>query len=410
VAGAVASRPESEAAPPRRAAERRPSAGGRRILILGSYAPSLTNFRGPLIAAFAGAGDRVFAAAPAIDAATAERLRALGAEPHSIELSNSSLNPLGMLGSYRAVRRLVRELRPDLILSYTIKPVILGALAGHAERVPQRVSLITGVGFAFTGTGGGPGRRLARMAASAFYRAALARSHLVLFQNVDDQALFREAGLLGPATPTAVVDGSGVDVERFAPAPLAEGASFLMIARLLRDKGIHEFAAAAKRLRTEHPEVPIALVGYLDPSPDSLGQRELDQLVASGIRFHGKLDDVRPAIAECSVYVLPSYREGTPRSVLEAMAMGRAIITTDAPGCRETVVDGINGILVPVQDPDSLYAAMKRFVADPALARRMGIESRRIAERRYDARKVASDMLAHIAATAPQPGRSGADA
>jgi glycosyltransferase involved in cell wall biosynthesis len=119
-------------------------------------------------------------------------------------------------------------------------------------------------------------------------------------------------------------------------------------------------------------------------------------LVAAGIRFHGKLDDVRPAIAESSVYVLPSYREGTPRSVLEAMAMGRAVITTDAPGCRETVIDGVNGFLVPVQDADALYAAMKRFVADPGLASRMGAASREIAERRYDARKVSADILGHI--------------
>jgi len=166
-----------------------------------------------------------------------------------------------------------------------------------------------------------------------------------------------------------------------------------MIARLLRDKGIREFAVAASRLRREHPEIPVALAGYLDPSPDSLTQRELDELVATGIHFHGKLEDVRPAIAESSVYVLPSYREGTPRSVLEAMAMGRAIVTTDTAGCRETVTDGVNGFLVPVRDADALYSAMKRFVADPALAARMGAQSRRIAEERYDAREVSAEIL-----------------
>jgi glycosyltransferase involved in cell wall biosynthesis len=282
------------------------------------------------------------------------------------------------------------------LISYTIKPVILGALAGGAAGVARIVSLVTGLGFAFTGEGGNLERRLARWAASRLYRAALRRSDLVLFQNRDDQALFRELGMLASDARTEIVDGSGVDIGHYRSSPPPPGPSFLMIARLLRDKGIREFAAAAKRLRREHPEVPVALVGYLDPSPNSLTQAELDELIECGIRFHGRLDDVRPALAECSVYVLPSYREGTPRSVLEAMATGRAVITTDAPGCRETVIDGVNGLLVPPRDSDALYAAMLRFVAEPALAARMGEQSRRIAETRYDARKVSADMLRHI--------------
>jgi len=366
-----------------------------RVLVLGSYAPSLVNFRGPLIAAMAANGHRVLAGAPAIDGATAGRLRALGAEPLSIELSNAGLNPLAMLKSYRALRRLLRAHRPDLILSYTIKPVILGALAGRAEGIPRIVSLITGLGFAFTGEAIGIRRRLIRGAASFLYRLAIARSDMVLFQNKDDQALFRQLGLLPADVRSAVVDGSGVDVDHYKRVPIPSAVSFLMVARLLRDKGIREFAAAAKRLRAEHPQVPIALVGYLDPSPDSLTRRELDELIAAGVEFQGKLDDVRPAIAACSVYVLPSYREGTPRSVLEAMAMGRAVITTDVPGCRETVVDGVNGFLVPPGDADSLHEAMKRFIDEPSLIGRMGAESRSMAERRYDARKVSAEILRH---------------
>jgi len=368
---------------------------GRRILIFGSYAPSLVNFRGPLIAALVARGHQVLAAAPAIDQATAGRLRALGAKPLSVGLSNSSLSPLQMMRSYRALRRLLRAEQPDVILSYTIKPVIIGALAGRAEGLERVVSLITGLGFAFTGERVGVKRRAVRAAAAFLYRLAAARSDLILFQNPDDRTDFRRLKLLPAGAREQVVDGSGVDIEHFAPAPLPPRPSFLMIARLLWDKGIREFAAAARRLRAEHPEVPIALVGYLDPSPDSLTRSELDALIAAGVDFKGRLDDVRPAIAECSVYVLPSYREGTPRSVLEAMAMGRAIITTDTPGCRETVVDGANGILVPPRDADALYAAMKRFVDAPELAAPMGAESRRLAELRYDARKVSADIIRH---------------
>lgn len=379
------------------------------MLLLGSYAPSLINFRGPLIAALLAQGHEVLAAAPEMDPTTAEALRRLGAEPLSLHLSNASLNPLSLLASIGQLRRLLRRRRPDAIISYTIKPVIVGALAARYAGVPRIVSLITGVGFAFTGEGGTPLRRLVRRAATSLYRAALARSDVVLFQNRDDEALFRERRLIGRDRPAAVVDGSGVDILHYAPAPLPPAPSFLMIARLLGDKGIHEFAAAARRLRSEHPHVPVGLVGYLDPSPDSLTQRQLDELIASGIRFYGKLDDVRPAIAEHSVYVLPSYREGTPRSVLEAMAMGRPVITSDAPGCRETVVDGVNGLLVPPRDADSLYAAMKRFVEEPGLIAPMGAQSRRIAERRYDARKVSADMLRHsgLLNEADSPGRRG---
>lgn len=367
----------------------------QKVLLLASYAPSLINFRGPLIRELRRRGHRVLAAAPEMDADTEQQLRALGAEPLTLRLSNASLNPLSLLASIRELRGLLRRHRPDLILSYTIKPVIVGALAGHAEGVPKVASLITGVGFAFT-DGGGPRRRLVRRVAALLYRAALRRSHVTIFQNRDDEALFRDFGLVPEDAQVAVVDGSGVDLDHFAPRPLPRAPSFLMIARLLRDKGIHEYAEAAMRLKREHPDVAVGLVGHLFPSPNSISQRELDALAARGLHCYGKLEDVRPAIADHSVYVLPSYREGTPRSVLEAMAMGRPVITTDVPGCRETVADGVNGFLVPARDAQAIYEAMKRFVDRPELIEKMGAESRRIAERRYDARKVSADMLRHL--------------
>jgi glycosyltransferase involved in cell wall biosynthesis len=366
----------------------------RRVLLLGSYAPSLINFRGPLVEAMVARGHQVIAAAPAIDDVTAARLRAIGAEPLSVPLSNTSLNPAELFRSYRALRQALRDHRPDTIIGYTIKPVVVGALAGRAEGL-RVVSLITGLGFAFTGEEVRGRRGLIRRAAALLYRAAIARSDVILFQNPDDRALFRQMRVLAPNREAFIVDGSGVDIDRFEPAPLPATLSFLMIARLLRDKGVREYAAAASRLRTEHPDIRVVLVGYLDASPDSLTAADLGDIAAAGVEFVGKLDDVRPAIAQASVYVLPSYREGTPRSVLEAMAMGRPIITTDAPGCRETVAEGVNGFLVRVRDPVSLYSAMKRFVDDPRLAAQMGAASREIAERRYDARKVAADVLEH---------------
>jgi glycosyltransferase involved in cell wall biosynthesis len=168
-----------------------------------------------------------------------------------------------------------------------------------------------------------------------------------------------------------------------------------MIARFLKDKGLREYGEAARRLKEEHPDIPVRLVGWLDQSPDAISEGDLLAIEAAGVQMLGKLDDVRPAITGCSVYVLPSYREGTPRSVLEAMAVGRAIVTTDAPGCRETVVDGENGFLVPPRDADSLYRAMKRFADDSGLAREMGKRSREIAEAKYDAHNVTGELLRH---------------
>jgi glycosyltransferase involved in cell wall biosynthesis len=227
------------------------------------------------------------------------------------------------------------------------------------------------------------------------YRFALRRSECVFFQNPDDRNLFLELGIVPEQACTVVVNGSGVDVSRFALMPVPRGpVCFLMICRLLGDKGVREYAAAAERVRVAHPEARFYLAGWIDENPDSIEQRELDEWVKRGvIEFLGKLDDVRPAIERCAVYVLPSYREGTPRTVLEAMSMGRAIITTDAPGCRETVVDGQNGFLIAPRSVDALVASMERFIEDPELAVRMGGVSRKIAESKYDVHKVNEVMM-----------------
>ena len=196
------------------------------------------------------------------------------------------------------------------------------------------------------------------------------------------------------AFPSSVVSGSGVDVTGYSVAPLPDKPCFLLIARLLGDKGVREYAQAAQLVKTVYPEVVFRLVGWIDDNPDAITQRELDQWVDSGLlEFLGRLDDVRPAISGCSVYVLPSYREGTPRTVLEAMAMGRPVITTDAPGCRETVIDRDNGFLVPVKDVQALADAMIKMIDSRGLVSKMGERSRQIAETKYDVHKVNALML-----------------
>ena len=366
----------------------------KKVLILGSYGPSLILFRGPLIAEMVARGHQVVAAAPSISPETRAALAEIGASCAEVPMVNTSLNPVGLLRSLRVLRKTLREIAPDVLLSYTIKPVIIGTLAARGEKVPRIIALITGAGYAFT-PGREPKRLLGRAAASLLYRRALRYADAVVFQNPDDEALFRKLGLVGRGQAVHRVNGSGVALDHYAPVPLPQRPAFLMIARLIKDKGVREFAQAATRLKREHPDTPVSLVGALDPSPDSLTPAELDELIACGVDYKGHLADVREEIARSSVYVLPSsYREGVPRSILEAMSMGRAIITTDSPGCRETVENGTNGLLVPPRDADALHSAMLRFVHEPALAQRMGRESRRLAEEEFDVRKVNDAMLA----------------
>ena len=362
------------------------------VVLFGSYAPSLINFRGRLITAMAERGHRVFAVAPEITEDLAGELRQLGSTPISVPLGRTSLNPLGNRASRLVLEEQLRRIRPDVVIAYTIKPIVLGALAARTAKVPRFVAMVTGMGYPFLG-GFHPKRVLIRLVAMAMYRRALRLSSFVIFQNPDDRRDFHRLGLLPRRAPTGIVNGSGVDVDHFAQRALPEETSFLMIARFLRDKGIREFAEASRRLKARYPNIRIKLVGWRDESPDSISQGELDAMARSGIECLGQLDDVRPALSDCSVYVLPSYREGTPRSVLEAMAVGRAIITTDAPGCRETVVDGRNGTLVPVQDADALFVAMRDLVEHPARIQAMGEASRRLAEDRYDVRKVNEAVL-----------------
>ena len=325
----------------------------------------------------------------------ARQLTARGATPHEIELSRTGMNPLADLKAALGMYGLIRKIKPTRMLAYTIKPIVYGLLAGRFAGVAHRFALITGLGYTFQGEE--EGRSKVRWLVQKLYGAALSGAHKVFFQNPDDELLFRSLAILPKSVPSCVVNGSGISVDQFVVAGLPADPQFLLIARLLGDKGVREYAEAASQLKQRHPTAIFRLVGWIDENPDAIRQMELESWVTSGvIDFLGKLEDVRPAIENCSVYVLPSYREGTPRTVLEAMAMGRPIITTDAPGCRETVIDGDNGFLIPVKSVDALVEAMERFILDSGLAVSMGKRSREIAVERYDVHKVNAFMLSEM--------------
>ena len=237
---------------------------------------------------------------------------------------------------------------------------------------------------------------LVSKASRFLYRRATSANSVVIFQNPDDQADFIGAGALADPAKARLVDGSGVDMTHYASAPLPQQARFLMISRLLGNKGVREYGEAATQLLGEGVNAQFDLAGYFDEGPDSIARNELARWEAAGLNYLGPLDDVRPALSAASVYVLPSYREGTPRTVLEAMAMGRPVITTDAPGCRETVKAGETGILIPVNDIAATAAAMRQLASDAEARQSMGAAGLRYCHQKYAVEKIIAAMLAHL--------------
>ncbi|KRA18282.1 glycosyltransferase family 4 protein [Pseudomonas sp. Root569] len=368
------------------------------FLLIASYPDSLINFRGPLLDALLARGLTVHVAAPDLssDSSVRMRLEEKGMIVHEIPLRRVGMNPFADFFTLISLCKLIARVKPDAVLAYTVKPVIYGLLAARLMKVRRRFALITGLGYAFQGSSNGEGERrgLLRALVQRLYAVSLRSATRVFFQNPDDQALFQQLRLIGSETPSTVVNGSGVDLGDFNVVPLPGKISFLLIARLLGDKGVREFVGAARAIKAEYEHVVFKVVGWIDENPDAILQEELDAWVGDGtLEFLGRLQDVRPAIADSSVYVLPSYREGTPRTVLEAMAMGRPVITTDAPGCRETVADGENGFLIPVKDVERLTSAMLKFINSSELISSMGKKSRTLAELKYDVKKVNAVML-----------------
>lgn len=375
-----------------------------KFLMISSFLPSVLNFRGKLLEAIHAQGYEIHIMAPEFASFPEEqqKLQALGYQLHEIPMQRTGTNPLADLKLLKHLYQQIRRIQPDYVLSYTIKPVIYGTLASWLAKVPHRFALITGLGYAFQNVESGK-RSVFQKLVHGLYAQALKRSDKVFFQNPDDLKLFQEMHLLDVSKPTVVVNGSGVNVQDFDVMPLPKDdagvvkASFLLIARLLGDKGVREYAEAARLIKAKHPTTEFHLVGWIDDNPSAIAQTELDAWIAEGaIHYWGKLSDVRPAIAASSVYVLPSYREGTPRTVLEAMAMGRAVITTDAPGCRETVTNGVNGYLVGVKSVDELVQSMQYFIEDPKLIEYMGQRSREIALNKYDVHQVNKHMMAEM--------------
>ena len=373
-----------------------------KILVLAGLSQSLLNFRGPLLSALRDRGHVVLAAAPLDEdtEAVVEALSAQGIHFHPIQIERGGLNPLRDFGSLLALRALLSRHRPDVLLAYTAKPVIYGGLATRIIGRLHFFPMITGLGYAFT-VGGGVKRRLVRAVVEAFYRLALVRAEAVIFQNPDDERLFRDSRLLPKRVPSVLVNGSGVDLVAFPPAPLPTARRFLMLARLLAVKGVREYVEAARIVKRRFPDAVFQLAGGLDPNPAGVKASEVKDWSEAGIiEYLGEVRHVQPLLASSRFYVLPSYyREGIPRSVLEALATGRPVITTDAPGCRETVVHEKNGLLIPPRDAHALAEAMNRLLeAGDSQILSMASASLALARERFDVKKINAQLLDTLSA------------
>ncbi len=368
----------------------------KRLVIVTPFAGVVGRLR-PYLQRLVSKGVETWLLAPDYDARTEAEALSLGVQVASYPLVRASVNLFGDLRTLLYLRDLMRHMRPDAVFCINPKPNIYGTIAAWWAGVPRRYIEITGLGYGFV-SDTGVKRRLIRLALTALYGIAVRLATKIMFQNNDDFKDLTMWTRFNPAKAT-IIGGRGVDLTEFRMLPPEiKPVTFTLMGRLLRDKGVVEFAEAARIVKKRNREVRFLLVGGVDENPVGITEREIKEWVEEGIlEWPGRVDNVIDYLADTSVFVLPSYyREGLPRATQEAMALGRPVITTDAPGCRETVVPGVNGFLVKPRDPYGLAEAMQRFIDDPSLIVTMGRESRRIAEERFDAAKQAERLIEEL--------------
>lgn len=373
-----------------------PRPSSRRLFLVSNTAWSIANFRLGLARGLQEAGYEPIAVAPPDE--HVGRIEAAGLPYLPLEMNRKGTNPVEDLALMLALRRLMSRWQPMAYLGWTIKPNVYGGLACRQLGIPS-IHNIAGLGFAFSQDS------LLNRVARQLYRWGLGRAHHVFFQNTDDQQLMLDAGLVAPGIVSRL-PGSGVDTTRFPMTPLPPAGErplrLLMVARLLREKGVGELAEAVRQLRQRGLPIEVRLLGPFDTgNPAALSPEEIRAWVDEGLLQHlGSTDDVRPHLADCDAVVLPShYREGLPRTLLEAASMGRPIITTDWVGCRDAVVDGLTGWLCQPRDPQDLARCIEALARmDPAARAEMGRQARARIEREFDERLVIRAYLDTLSA------------
>lgn len=361
----------------------------RRLMFVVNNPAFFMSHRVPVALAAQQAGYDVHVAT--MDGPAVADIQALGMTHHAIPMTRSGKHPLQELGTLLALVRLFRRVRPDVVHLVTIKPVLYGGIAARIARVPGMVAAISGLGFVFLSNS--LKMRMVRAVVARLYRVALGHPNSrVIFQNANDRDLLKSLGAVRDEQ-VVMIRGAGGDLDayRASPEPPAPPVVVTMVARLLRDKGVREFVEAAAMLRARGVPVTMQLVGGLDAgNPASATQQEVDAWQRDGaVQALGERSDIAELYAASHIAVLPSYREGLPKSLIEAAACGRAVVTTDVPGCRDAIEPGQTGLLVPVRDAQSLADAIARLAEDAALRQRMGAAGRALAESEFDIKRVA---------------------
>ena len=341
-----------------------------KILIVSPKNKTVFNFRGDLVKDMIARGHNVVVTGPNKD--FVEDVYALGVEKFiEVPFVKDNTSVSGDVHYFEQLRKVMKAEKPDLVFSYTIKPVVYGSMAAGMAGVKRIVAMVTGLGRVYTSDS--LKTKAVRQITKTLYKQAFHHCDRVIFQNRDDiRELVSDHYL--PEKKTALVNGSGVNMERFHRSDLPEKPVFLMVGRVIKEKGVMEFCEAARKLKKEVPAARCILLGGFDQSIGALKSEDIQPYIDDGsIEFPGEVKDPVAFYGNCSVFVLPSYyREGLPRTILEAMSCGRPVITTDWPGCREPMEDGKNGFLVPVQDASALAEKMILLAKDRALLERMG--------------------------------------
>lgn len=357
-----------------------------KIAVLSSHTTSLFWFRMDMMKSFQQCGHKVIALGPDSELEWKTKFEECGIQYKQLYVKRNTLNPFDDLKTYQQLKRFMKNEKPDKVFAYQAKTVVYGSLAAKAIGITEVYTLIAGLGSIFRGDGFRS--KIIKIIMKVEYLLAFKASKKVFLQNNDDKDELIKNRII-KAEKITVINGSGVNLDEFLPRPVLDTSVFLFIGRLIKDKGIVEYLEACKRIKNEYPQVECLLVGPFDSNPSALQKEELQSYIDKGIiEYFGEQDDVRPYLNRCSTYVLPSYHEGTPKTVLEAMAVGRAIITSDAPGCKETVVHGHNGYLVPIKDIDAVYEKMKLLVNNHILSKYMGERSLELAREKYDVKIV----------------------
>ena len=368
----------------------------KHLLIIASNGASLINFRLPLIKKLLSKGLIVSVAAPRENFSnnSLNQLRQLKINIYFFYLHNSGLNFIQDCRSIFEIYKILKKSKPDLILSYTIKPVIYTGILLKLFKKIEYFPLITGLGYVFIDRISVK-HKIIKYLIILLYKSSLKSAVRVIFQNKDDQSLFLKLKIIKQINLSNVVNGSGVDLNLYPLSTIPLKPVFLMISRMLVDKGVREYVEAAKIVKSLNFDARFQLAGYMDKNPANITSQELRKWIKDGnIEYLGAIDSVQSILKSCKFYVLPSYREGVPRSTLEALATGRPIITTDTPGCRETVCHKKNGLLVPIKDSSALAYAMIRLLKESdENIKKMAYQSYLLAKNKFEVNKVNESMF-----------------